>query len=450
MFARYVKRTNNSRTPTAMLVRAMNKKSLQLSFSDLEKRFISVRTQSINLAHGLSDADASAQSMDDASPAKWHLAHTSWFFEEFFIAPNLGESARFHPKFSYLFNSYYDAVGARHARPRRGMLTRPDLDMVFAYRQHVDTHMGKLIAAGRVDQELLLLGLAHEEQHQELLLTDVLHLFAQNPLAPAYRPAVPLMVEHENPDAVGWVSFDGGIVQTGADADDGFSFDCEQPRHQELLRPFALAHRCVTNGEWMAFIEAGGYENPKYWLSDGFAVAGHNNWHAPLYWEKEDGEWRTMTLRGKQAIDVDAPVTHISFYEADAYARFVGARLPLEAEWEFAAASTLAADEPTAPINDAATQRYRPAPQLGTNKRLRGIFGDVWEWTSSPYTPYPGFKRAAGAVGEYNGKFMSGQMVLRGGSCASAARHLRTSYRNFFHPDKRWQFSGVRIAKDAK
>lgn len=406
----------------------------------LASAFNHVRATSSDLAEGLSDADATVQSMEDASPAKWHLAHVTWFYECFILKPHLPGYRVFSDRFEYLFNSYYDAVGERHPRPRRGMLTRPALEEVKAYRAHVDAGMRELLQSGPTSEvrDLVTLGLHHEQQHQELFLTDILHLFAQNPLYPAFRPSEPRLVQAAAAH-LAWHDFEGGLTSIGHDGD-GFHYDCEGPRHQVFLQPFQIASRAVTNGEWIAFIEDGGYEQTRYWLSDGWAMRQAEDWQAPLYWQKRGDEWWTMTLRGAQPVDPEAPVCHVSQFEADAFASWANARLPTEAEWEVAARDV----SPSG--NDAGTGRFSPAVQAGPG--LAGMFGDVWEWTRSAYLPYPGFKAADGAVGEYNGKFMSGQMVLRGGSCATPAGHMRSTYRNFFHPGKRWQFSGLRLARD--
>ncbi|WP_373008805.1 ergothioneine biosynthesis protein EgtB [Hyphomonas sp.] len=411
---------------------------------DRKLTFQRVRELSCDLAKSLSDADATAQSMDDASPAKWHLAHTTWFFEQFIVLPALGSDALYDPRFSYLFNSYYDSVGARHPRPQRGLLTRPSLDTVLDYRRHVDQHVVQLLADHRLfDPALVELGLSHEQQHQELLLTDILHLFAQNPLRPSFAGGPPPKPKAATETPLTWSSFKGGIVAIGHDAD-GFAFDCEQPAHDVIVNPFKLADRCVTNSEWLAFMEDDGYSNPSFWLSDGFARASAENWASPEYWFRREGGWWTMTLHGPQPVRQARPVCHISFYEADAYARWAGARLPTEQEWENATTS--------GPFcgNFLELDCLEPRPQCQTmGERPEGLFGDVWEWTSSPFTAYPGYKPAKGAVGEYNGKFMSGQMVLRGGSCVTPQGHMRPTYRNFFPPSMRWQFAGLRLARES-
>lgn len=403
-----------------------------------------MRAETLALAEGLSDADATAQSMEDASPAKWHLGHTSWFFEALVLEPGHPGYQLFDDRFAYLFNSYYDSVGPRQPRPQRGLLTRPPLAEVIAYRHHVDAGLADLMSKGGADEALLNtieLGLHHEQQHQELLLTDLLHLFAQNPLKPAYRAAEPLATGGGAPD-LRWIAFDGGILPVGADRDgDDFAFDCETPRHDALVRPFRLASRPVTNGEWMQFMADGGYADPLLWLSDGWATVQAEDWIAPSYWEDRDGDWWTMTLKGPQPVDADAPVTHISLYEADAFARWAGKRLPTEFEWE------VAARDQAVTGNFAGSGRLRPAPAQDDDG-LQQMFGDVWEWTASAYAPYPGFAATDGAGGEYNGKFMSGQNVLRGGSCATPNGHVRATYRNFFYPHQRWQFTGLRLAED--
>ena len=403
------------------------------------ERLSSVRALSERLAQDINEADATVQSMEDASPAKWHLAHTTWFFETVIVKEYLKGFRVYDERYPFLFNSYYETLGARHPRPLRGLLTRPTLGEVLQYRAHVNDALQELLAkpVSEIPADLLVLGIHHEQQHQELLLTDILHLFAQNPLKPAFRPSVPLDVDTSGGTDLRWIYFNGGCESFGHD-ENGFSFDCEGPRHDRLVEPFRLASRCVTNAEWIEFISAGGYSTATLWLSDGWAAVNHEGWNAPDYWENRDGEWWSMTLRGAQPVDLAAPVTHISYFEADAFASFAGKRLPTEFEWELASQS--AAIEG----NMMSSERLRPAPARGDG--LTQMFGDVWEWTQSPFAPYPRYNPAQSAVGEYNGKFMNGQYVLKGGSCATPPDHIRRSYRNFFQPQKRWQFSGVRLA----
>lgn len=379
-------------------------------------QFRDTRALSVRLAAPLSDADATVQSMPDASPAKWHLAHTTWFFETFVLRDHVPGYVPFDPAYAFLFNSYYEAEGDRHARPRRGMLTRPSLDEVLAYRAHVDRGVDIALPALPDDaRDLVELGCHHEAQHQELLLTDVLHLFSQNPLNPALWTA-PVARPSGVHDAIGWIAGATGRTEVGhGDAD--FAFDCEGPRHSVWLAPHALADRLVTNAEWRVFIADGGYRRPELWLSDGWAWVQSERVEAPLYWRGED---EAFGLHGLRPLDLAAPVGHVSFYEADAYARWAGARLPTEFEWEAVAA----------------------------DPRVKDAFGKVWQWTASAFLPYPGFRVAEGAVGEYNGKFMSGQMVLRGSSLATPEGTSRITTRNFFPPTARWQFSGLRLAKD--
>jgi ergothioneine biosynthesis protein EgtB len=388
----------------------------------LSRRYAQVRDLTLALAAPLSDSDATVQSMADASPTKWHLAHTTWFFETFVLRDHVAGYVLHDERFPFLFNSYYEAEGRRHARDRRGMVTRPSLDEVRAYRTHVDAALLEALPELSPDaQGLVALGCHHEEQHQELLVTDILHMFSENPLEPAMWPAA-RKVPVEMPGPIGWVPHDGGIVGIGHE-DDGFAFDCEGPRHTALLAPHAIADRTVTNGEWAAFIAGGGYRDARHWLADGWAWVKAEAIVAPLYWEEGEAGWTRFGLDGRRAIDPAAPVTHVSFFEADAYASWAGGRLPTEMDG-------------AGPVE--------PRPSIGRP----GFFGDVWEWTGSAYRPYPGFVAARGAVGEYNGKFMSSQFVLRGGSCATPRGHVRASYRNFFYPHQRWQFTGVRLAKD--
>lgn len=406
------------------------------------ERYRAVRRASEVLAQPLSAEDQAAQSMPDASPTKWHLGHTTWFFETFILQPRLAGYRAFDPRFAYIFNSYYEALGPRQPRPQRGLLTRPGASDVVAYRAHVDAAMTRLLTDDAASvADLLDLGLAHEEQHQELILMDILHLFAQSPLCPAYAPA-PAGAGSADPGPATFVPFQGGVREIGH-AGQGFAFDNEGPRHAVYLQPYKLADRLVTNAEWMAFMADAGYERPELWLSDGWARVQAEGWDAPAYWRQGgDGAWSAMTLYGLRPVDPHAPVVHVSFYEAEAYAAWAGRRLPTEAEWEHAACDL--------PVRGAFLARGRLAPAAPLQAAgLRQMFGDVWEWTRSAYSPYPGFRPAPGAVGEYNGKFMSGQMVLRGGACVTPDGHVRATYRNFFHPHQRWMFSGVRLADDA-
>lgn len=416
-------------------------------------RYETVRRRTLALAEPLSDEDCGAQSMPDASPIKWHLAHTTWFFETFILERMEAGFAPFHPAFRVLFNSYYNGVGQKHPRAQRGLLTRPSMMEVRAYRADVDRRIALLtdsVCNAEQVQELgalLTLGMQHEQQHQELMLTDVKHLLAQNPLLPAYHDAAPATTSvaasiaasiaapaaasaatplepAAAPGPQTWIKLDGGMVDIGHDGD-GFSFDNELPRHRQYVAPFALASRLVTNGEYMAFVEAGGYSNPDLWLAEGWDWVQTNRLRHPLYWLRGDendgaGRWREFTLHGAQPLDLARPVTHVSLFEADAYAHWAGARLPTEAEWELAA-------------------RGRPG--------IAQLFGHCWQWTSSSYAPYPGYRAAPGALGEYNGKFMVNQYVLRGSSCATPAGHARASYRNFFPAGARWQFTGIRLAR---
>ncbi len=411
---------------------------LRSNAPSLQQRLFETRRRTLALAAPLSPEDMTAQAMADASPTKWHLAHTSWFFEALLLGPHVPGYRLFDEAYHYLFNSYYESLGPRHARPKRGLLTRPSCTEIFNYRDHVDEALAGLFARG-VGAEaagLIELGVNHEEQHQELMLTDILALFAQNPLHPAYRET-PAPTRTDAPQPPNWIDFRGGLVGVGHDGD-GFCYDNETPAHQTFLAPFRLSDRLVTNAEWLEFMSDGGYTRPTLWLSDGFVTCAQEDWRAPLYWERRDDAWLTMTLGGLRPLEPAAPVTHVSYYEADAFARWAGNRLPTEYEWEHAAKSV--AVEGT--VGDALAPQPAP-PRAGA---MRQMFGDVWEWTQSAYLPYPGYDPAPGALGEYNGKFMINQMVLRGGSCATPRRHMRATYRNFFYPHQRWQFTGLRLA----
>jgi ergothioneine biosynthesis protein EgtB len=419
----------------------------QVSLTDQETqlaRYREVRRTTERLCRPLAIEDQVLQAMPDVSPTKWHLAHVSWFFETFLLAPHLAGYEPIDPTYAFLFNSYYNGVGPQFSRPARGHLSRPTVAEVLAYRAWVDRGMERLLA--RMDTEpagalasLVELGLNHEQQHQELILTDIKYNLAVNPLHPVYhavdlpRGAATAPIE--------WRELRGGLVPIGYDGA-GFAFDNEGPRHTVYLRPFRLAGRPTTNGEYLEFIDAGGYRTPESWLSEGWRVVQERGWQAPLYWERHGEAWWTQTLSGFVPVDLHAPVTHVSYYEADAYARWRGRRLPTEPEWEHAAAD--------APVRGHLQERgiFHPLP-VATDEPLAQLFGDVWEWTQSAYAPYPGYRAVPGAIGEYNGKFMVSQLVLRGGSCVTPASHIRASYRNFFPPDARWQFSGIRLAEDA-
>ena len=405
---------------------------------DVAAQFRAVRAATDALAAPLSAEDQQVQSMPLASPTKWHLAHTTWFFETFVLRLATGYRP-FDANYHYLFNSYYEALGARHPRPDRGLLTRPSLDDVRRYRRHVDGAVETLLAQrpGEEFCRLVELGCHHEQQHQELIVTDIKHVLGLNPLAPAYAPSA--AVSRPEPIAGNaWVTIRGGVKEIGYGGA-AFCFDNEQPRHKAWLDDFRLAARPVTNREWLAFMDDGGYTTPALWLSDGWQTVQNERWQAPLYWRRTDDGWSEYTLAGLRPVDRDAPVAHVSYYEADAFAHWAGQRLPTEAEWEIAATGL--------PRDGNLLEAGALHPQAaGRATGLAQMFGDVWEWTQSAYAPYPGFRAAAGALGEYNGKFMSGQMVLRGGSCATPRSHIRAEYRNFFPPSARWQFSGVRLA----
>jgi ergothioneine biosynthesis protein EgtB len=415
----------------------------------LAERFATTRRLTEELSALLSAEDQTVQSMPDVSPTKWHRAHTAWFFETFLLAAGLDGYETFNPAFGYLFNSYYEGVGARYPRPDRGLVSRPGIAEVADYRHHVDAAMALLFEHGldRHRAFLVELGVQHEQQHQELLLMDIKHVLSRNPLCPAYA-------EHDlpgpgHPGPLTWTTHPGGTMPIGHGGG-GFGFDNEFPRHRIHLEPFALADRTVTCGEWMAFIDDGGYRRPELWLSDGWAMVTAEGWESPFYWTDQRGTWHEFTLAGDGPVDPTRPVCHVSYYEADAYARWAGHRLPTEAEWEVVTAAH-EVDRGTA-----ARQAVQAAHLLDTEilhpsavaEGRASLFGDVWQWTSSAYSPYPGFAPEAGAVGEYNGKFMVNQYVLRGGSCVTPPDHIRATYRNFFPPSARWVFSGLRLARN--
>ena len=412
------------------------------------ERFERVRRDSEALTANLTPEDQSIQSMPDVSPTKWHLAHTTWFFETFILTRFDPDYRVFDPAFAYLFNSYYEAAGPRHPRPQRGLLSRPTVDIVAAYRDHVTSAVARLIErsaeTARAElMSLIELGMQHEQQHQELILMDIKHVFSVNPLLPAYQ--APMLQVQTSPLSPDWIEFDGGLREIGYGGT-GFAFDNETPRHRVWLEPFRLATRPVTCGEYLGFIEDGGYTRPELWLSDGWATVRDLGWQAPLYWSHEDSEWRIFTLSGERRLNPAEPVCHVSFYEAEAFAKWAGQRLPTEAEWEIAATGASLSG------NFADSGYFHPGAAKAADRgpSLRQMFGDVWEWTASPYVPYPRFHPASGAIGEYNGKFMCNQMVLRGGAAVTPAGHVRATYRDFFPPSARWAFAGLRLAGDVE
>ena len=421
--------------------------------------FHQIRKFTDSLHAGLEPEDCVVQSMPDVSPTKWHLAHTTWFFETFILKKFVPGYRAEIPEYAYLFNSYYNAAGDMHRRDLRGLISRPTLSQALRYRASIDSHIDDLLSnpdENLVDgiEPILILGFHHEQQHQELLVTDIKHVFAQNPLYPVFRPGRDGALRR--PDAAArrpyqFIDFERTTAEIGHDGD-GFAYDNEGPRHQALVPAFSLATRPVTNGEYIAFIEDNGYSRPEFWLSLGWMTVNEQRWNAPLYWTKRDGAWWNFTLSGLRRVNESEPVTHVSYFEADAYANWAGARLPTEFEWERAALSR--------PIegNFVETELFHPvsvavasavsAEKPEQHQHLVQMFGDVWEWTRSAYSPYPGYRAAPGALGEYNGKFMCNQYVLRGGSCATSRTHIRRTYRNFFQPEKRWQFTGIRLARD--
>ncbi|NBC48732.1 MAG: ergothioneine biosynthesis protein EgtB [Gammaproteobacteria bacterium] len=414
-------------------------------FANLTAAYSRVRAFTEQLCEPLEIEDYVLQTAVEASPPKWHLAHVSWFFETFLLRPFLPGYQAFNPAYAHLFNSYYEQTEAGFwPRPERGLLSRPTVAEVYDYRRHVDEAMMRLLNACPPEHEATVrarieIGLNHEQQHQELLMTDIKYNLAYNPLRPAYRADLPATPQRE-PSPLTFSRFEGGLHWFGAEGD-GFAYDNESPRHQRFLEPFQLADRLVTNAEYQAFVDAGGYRDPALWLSDGWAQIQSQGWQAPLYWEQLDGQWHETTLAGRRPLNPAEPVCHVSYFEAEAYARWAGRRLPSEFEWEHAAAGRPVSGQ----FADAG--RFHPQPAAG-GEPLEQLFGDCWEWTASAYLPYPRYRAVDGALGEYNGKFMSGQMVLRGGSCATSASHARATYRNFFYPHERWQFKGIRLAED--
>lgn len=412
------------------------------SVQNISGHYTLVRNNSEKICAYLSPDDFGLQAMSNTSPLKWHLAHVSWFFETFILKVFDSSYRPFDPAFEVLFNSYYNGVGHPFPRPLRHLISRPTIETVYTYRHYVDQAMHSMLEKMVTPEffRLTELGLHHEQQHQELMLTDLKYNFFANPTYPAYQDSP---IERVMANPLKYISFDGGIVEIGARENDGFNYDNERPCHRYWLESFELGSRPVTNGEFLAFIRDGGYDNPLLWLSDGWCTVRKEGWNHPLYWFQKDGDWHEFTLYGMQSLDPNRPVVHLSYYEADAFARWAGVRLPTEQEWEHAASG----------LNSTQGQFYgleNLHPHMGIEQNgIWGIYGSVWEWTASPYVAYPGYRPAEGAIGEYNGKFMCNQMVLRGGSCATALGHIRSSYRNFFYPSDRWQFSGLRLARDA-
>ena len=453
---------SSSSVETASTTAAADRSLFRASQSRIERlrdRFHQIRNFTDALCAGLEPEDCVVQSMPDVSPTKWHLAHTTWFFETFILKKFIPGYRAEIPEYAYLFNSYYNAAGGMHRRDLRGLISRPTVSQAHRYRASVDSHIDDLLSnpdESLIDEmeAILVLGFHHEQQHQELLITDIKHVFAQNPLYPVFRAAARHSVRADERTATEcrpyrFIDFEETVAAIGHDGNE-FAYDNEGPRHRALVPAFSLATRPVTNGEFIAFIEDNGYSRPEFWLSLGWMTVNEQCWNAPLYWTKRDGAWWNFTLSGLRPVDQSEPLTHVSYFEADAYANWAGARLPTEFEWERAALSC--------PIegNFVETELFHPvaagsavlADKPGKDERLHQMFGDVWEWTRSAYSPYPGYRAGPGALGEYNGKFMCNQYVLRGGSCATSRIHIRRTYRNFFQPEKRWQFTGIRLARD--
>lgn len=413
-----------------------------------------VRDQTDQLCLPLGVEDYGVQTMADVSPTKWHLAHTTWFFETFILKNHLPGYRPFHPLYDYLFNSYYNTLGSRIARPERGLMARPTVDEIFSYRTSIDEQMNQLLEDDNVQLDdsilpLILLGLHHEQQHQELILTDIKHVFANNPMKPRYKRG-PIPSPEIIPPPLNWHGYQEGLQWIGHEGN-SFSFDNEKPRHRVFVESFQLGSRLMTNGEYLEFMHDGGYEKPQLWLSDGWNARLKHGWISPLYWDWEDGNWMQFTLAGPVKLDLAEPLCHISYYEAEAFARWANARLPTEAEWELAASKLEIQGNllENNALHPAPLAESAPLADSADPTPPQQMFGDVWEWTGSPYMPYPGYRQPNGALGEYNGKFMCNQMVLRGGSCVTPQSHIRSTYRNFFPPEARWQFTGLRLARNA-